>query len=468
MKQGNKKKKKIKTGKVVLLLSISAILFTACFLFGFYRNHEDSDFFTDIKTVLQVDETTETIAEEYSEIESAVTENNSEGSESDNMNTITALPNDTEELKTYLASQTTNEGRMLAVAKEAPPAVKGIYVTGPVAGHARMEEIIQLVEETELNAVVIDVKNDDGYVTYAMSSETVEALGARVKYVKDMPGLVQELHDRGIYVIARIVAFRDPYLAEVKPEWSVHRTNGSIYYDSSGLAWVNPYKREVWDYLIEVAQCAVEDGFDEIQFDYVRFSTEIKAGEVSYGEDSATVSKTEIITEFTKYAHEKLSPLGVYVSADVFGTIIDNAYDSGIVGQDYAAISSNLDVICPMIYPSHYASGVYNQKYPNSEPYEMIIGAMNASDNALAGLAEEDKPIVRPWLQDFTASWIKPYHPYGANEIREQIQAVYDAGYTEWILWNASNRYTKDALLPAEETGQTSDAEDEPVESIPE
>ena len=174
-------------------------------------------------------------------------------------------------------------------------------------------------------------------------------------------------------------------------------------------------------------------------------------GEVDYGEDSATVSKTEIITQFTEYAHDKLSPLGVAVSADVFGTIIDNAYDSGIVGQDYAAISSNLDVICPMIYPSHYASGVYNQKYPNSAPHEMITGAMQASDMALSGLTEDEKPIVRPWLQDFTASWIKPYQAYGAKEVREQIQAVYDAGYTEWILWNASNRYTKDALLPAEQ-----------------
>ena len=118
----------------------------------------------------------------------------------------------------------------------------------------------------------------------------------------------------------------------------------------------------------------IEDGFDEIQFDYVRFSTEITAGEVDYGEDSATVSKTEIITEFTRYAHEKLSPLGVYVSADVFGTIIDNAYDSGIVGQNYPDISGNLDVICPMIYPSHYSSGVYGQKYPNSAEPLYVFG----------------------------------------------------------------------------------------------
>lgn len=437
------------------------VLFIACFLFGYYQNNKDADFIADVKTLFRVEDSQETVADGNIDLSrSEADENVSFSSEDEETfenlseekeDAITALPSGEEELKEYLVAQVTPEGQALAVAKEAPPAVKGIYVTGPVAGHARMEEIIQLVEETELNAVVIDVKNDDGFVTYSMSSETVEALGATVKYVKDMPALVQRLHEKGIYVIARIVAFRDPHLAEVKPEWSVHRTNGSIYYDSSGLAWVNPYKREVWDYLVEVASCAVADGFDEIQFDYVRFSTEISAGEVNYGEDSATVSKTEIITQFTQYAHDKLSPLGVAVSADVFGTIIDNAYDSSIVGQDYAAISSNLDVICPMIYPSHYASGVYNQQYPNSAPYEMITGALQASDAALAGLSEDEKPIVRPWLQDFTASWIKPYHAYGAAEVREQIQAVYDAGYTEWILWNASNRYTREALLPAED-----------------
>jgi len=449
--KGNKKKRRINLGRVIPLLVAVPVLFTGCFLFGYYRSHEEANFITDVKSILGIDEVQETLAEgETQNFSEKPTEYADEFMPGESDGDIAVLPNDPEELKTYLMSQTTEEGRMLAVAKEVPPAVKGIYVTGPVAGHERMEEIIQLVEETELNAVVIDVKNDDGYVTYAMSSEMVEALGARVKYVKDMPALVERLHEKGIYVIARIVAFRDPHLAEAKPEWSVHRTNGTIYYDNSGLAWVNPYKRDVWDYLIEVAQCAVADGFDEIQFDYVRFSTEIKAGEVDYGEDSATVSKTEIITQFTQYAHDKLSPLGIPVSADVFGTIIDNAYDSGIVGQDYASISSNLDVICPMIYPSHYASGVYNQQYPNSAPYEMITGAMNASDSALSGLPEDEKPIVRPWLQDFTASWIKPYHAYGAAEVREQIQAVYDAGYTEWILWNASNRYTKDALLPAE------------------
>lgn len=449
MTQGKNTKRKIKTGKVILILSVTVVLFITCFLLGYYQNKSEQDFMTDIKTLFGMDASVEVSEGDTQDWTETV-------SEEDNIvndieyTKLDALPQNEQDLKTYLTDMLTPEGQTLAVKKEAPPPIKGIYVTGPVAGHERMEEIISLVEETELNAVVIDVKNDDGYITYSMDSQTVESLGSTVKYVKDMPALIERLHEKDIYVIARIVAFRDPHLAEAKPEWSVHRTNGSIYYDNSGLAWVNPYKREVWDYLVEVASCAAEDGFDEIQFDYVRFSTEIKSGQVDYGEDSDTVSKTEIITQFTEYAYTKLSALDVYVSADVFGTIIDNENDSKIVGQDYAAISSNLDIICPMIYPSHYASGVYGQTYPNSAPYEMIKGAMGASDTALKDLPEGEKPIVRPWLQDFTASWIKPHCSYGAEEVRAQIQAVYDAGYSEWILWNASNRYTKEALLPDE------------------
>ena len=440
-------KRKIKIGRVIPILCVVLILFIGCFMFGYYRNNEDADFATDIRNLLKQEEADETIGHNISEEAIASSEMLGE--------VIPPLPQTEEELKAYLEGLITPEGQVTSVAKEAPQ-VKGVYVTGPVAGHARMEEIIQLIDETELNAVVIDVKNDDGLVTYSMDNETVQALGATIKYVRDMPGLIQRLHDKGIYVIARIVAFRDPHLADAKPEWSVHKTNGSIYYDNSGLAWVNPYKREVWDYLVEIAACAAEDGFDEIQFDYVRFSTEIKSGTVNYGEDSDVVSKQEIITAFTKYAHEQLSPLGVKVSADVFGTIIDNENDSKIVGQEYEQISSNLDVICPMIYPSHYVSGVYGQKYPNSSPYEMIMGALQASESKLEEIAEEQRPVVRPWLQDFTASWVKPYHAYGAEEVRAQIQAVYDAGYSEWILWNASNRYTKEALLPAEDTSSTS------------
>ena len=168
-----------------------------------------------------------------------------------------------------------------------PVKVKGIYVSGPVAGTAKMDDLIDLVEQTELNAMVIDVKNDEGKITYKMQSEQVTELEAGVRYIPDIKELVTKCKEKDIYLIARIVAFRDPYLAEKKPEWAVHTKSGQIFRDKKGLAWVNPYEREMWDYLMEIASQAAADGFDEVQFDYIRFSTDIGEGEVDYGPEAA-------------------------------------------------------------------------------------------------------------------------------------------------------------------------------------
>ncbi len=336
-----------------------------------------------------------------------------------------------------------------AVKKE-PVKVRGIYVSGPIAGHARMEELISLVEETELNAMVIDVKNDDGRITYKMQSDTVLEIGAGIGYIQDIDALVKKCKEKDIYLIARIVAFRDPYLAEQKPELAVKTLTGEIFRDKNGLAWVNPYKKEVWDYLMEVAEGAIESGFDEIQFDYIRFSTDIKAGETTFGPEAEGISKIEIITQFTEYAYETLSPLGVFVAADVFGTVIDNETDQAIVGQDYGQMARHLDYICPMVYPSHYVNGAYGISVPDAEPYQTIFSAMSSSAETLAGIKEE-KAKVRVWLQGFTASWVPGHISYGRAQIREQIKGAYDAGYEEWILWNAAVRYERDSLLTDEE-----------------
>lgn len=359
-----------------------------------------------------------------------------------------------------------------------PPKVKGIYVSGPIAGHSRMEELIALVEETELNAMVIDIKNDDGRITYKMQSDTVLEIGAGINYIRDIEALVQTCKEKDIYLIARIVAFRDPYLAEKKPELAIRTTSGAIFRDKDGLAWVNPYNKEVWDYLMEVSAEAAEVGFDEIQFDYIRFSTEAKEGRVDFGPEAEGISKTEIITEFTEYAYEQLAPLGVYVSADVFGTVIDNEYDQTIVGQDYAAMAEHLDYICPMVYPSHYANGVYGIKVPDAQPYDTIYAASRASVEALSQLEEahqqgeanqsgegnssgkgnqpeatyRPEQKVRVWLQSFTASWVPGHISYGPEAIRAQIKGAYDAGYEEWILWNAGMKYQPDSLLTDEES----------------
>ena len=332
-----------------------------------------------------------------------------------------------------------------------PVKVKGIYVSGPVAGIARMDDLIELVDQTELNAMVIDIKNDEGKVTYKMQSEQVLAIEAAVGYIPDIEALVKKCKEKDIYLIARIVAFRDPYLAEKMPEWAVHTKNGEIFRDKSGLAWVNPYERGVWDYLVEIASEAAAVGFDEIQFDYIRFSTDVKTEEVDYGPENERIGKIGIITEFTEYMYEKLRRLGVYVAADVFGTVIENETDQQIVGQDYVKMAEHLDYICPMVYPSHYRNGSYGIAVPDADPYKTINEACSASVQELVTLPEENRARVRAWLQSFTASWVPGHISYGPQQIRAQIKGAYDAGYDEWILWNAAVKYQRDSLLTEEE-----------------
>lgn len=330
-----------------------------------------------------------------------------------------------------------------------PVKVKGIYVTGPKAGSdSSMEDLIELVDTTELNAMVIDIKNDNGEITYNMDLPMVKEIGANVNYISDIQKLIDKLKAKDIYLIARIVAFKDPILAEKKPELSIKKADGTIFRDKSGLSWVNPYKKEVWDYLIDVSKETAKLGFDEIQFDYIRFSTDSGMKNVNFGKAAKDKTKIEAITEFTKYAAEQLKPLGVYVSADVYGTIIDSQIDAKIVGQSYVQMSKYLDYISPMIYPSHYADGTYGIKHPDMEPYNLILKSLNKSVSALKKIEDtKSKADVRPWLQDFTAVWLDNHKSYGEKEIRAQIDAVYDAGYEQWILWNGSNKYTEDGLL---------------------
>lgn len=372
--------------------------------------------------------------------------------------------------------------------------VKGIYVTGAMAGTSNMDNLIALVDRTELNTMVIDVKNDEGRVVYDMDSALVREIGAVKEYVSDMPGLIRKCKEHGIYLIARIVAFKDPFLAENRQDLALTDKNGNIFRDKSGLAWVNPYKREVWDYLLEIARQAASVGFDEIQFDYIRFSTDAGMSKVDFGEEALEQDKEDVITEFTIYAAQELHDMGVPLSADVYGVIIDSKLDASIVGQNYYEMAKHLDYISPMVYPSHYGPGNLGLAVPDAQPYETIFRSMKTSRKVLAGMGREAEDMqvsgndisgndvsgnsisenstsgnsmdaadpkelvpnqeiradVRPWLQDFTATWVKGHIRYGPEEIRAQIQAVYDAGYEEWILWNASNRYTEGGLLPEE------------------
>lgn len=328
------------------------------------------------------------------------------------------------------------------------PEVKGIYVTGPMAGSSGMEDLIRLLDETELNAMVIDVKNDEGNITWQMDYDMAQEMGACVGYIQDMEGLMRILKDHGIYTIARIVCFKDPYLAGSSPELALKKPDGTPVTDAYGLAWVNPYQEGVWEYLTQVALEAAEIGFDEIQYDYVRFPIGEEADAADYGVDMQAYPKKEAITGFLSYAAEKLHEKGIPVTADVFGTIIGSSVDVEQVGQDYVELGRVVDVLCPMVYPSHYGNHVFGLSVPDAQPYETVLAALEGSVEELSQVPEEERAKVRPWLQAFTATWVEGHISYEGKQIREQIQAVYDAGYREWILWNASNRYSAEGLLP--------------------
>ena len=337
--------------------------------------------------------------------------------------------------------------------------VKGIYVTGPVAGSERMPGLIELLDKTELNAMVIDIKNDGGEITFKMPEDMQPAvMGNCVRYIRDMEALMAELKSHEIYTIARIVCFKDPLLAESCPELALKDTDGKVITDSNDLAWVNPCSKEVWDYIAGIAVYCADLGFDEIQFDYVRFPVGSGTENADYGVEVTEENKHDFISGFLKVVAEQLHEKEVPITADLFGTVIGNPTDVGKVGQDYVELASTVDALCPMIYPSHYGPGVFGLDVPDAKPYDTVRAALNLSAQELSSLSDDERAVVRPWLQDFTATWVKGHISYGLEEVNSQIQAVYDAGYDEWILWNAKNNYS---IVIEEETDEEEAAEEE-------
>ena len=334
--------------------------------------------------------------------------------------------------------------------------VRGIYVTGPTAGTKRMQSMIELVTSTRslpngLNAMVLDVKNDGGNITYSIADSMAQKMGACIRYVRDMPALIHRLHENGIYVIGRIVCFKDPYLAKYRRDLALLKADSTAVTDGKGLPWVNPYKKDVWDYLCRLAEQASKDGFDEIQFDYVRFPiVDGKKNAPQYGVCLDTFSREQCLSEFFGYVQKRLHAKNIIFGADLFGTVIGSPTDRDLTGQNYTQLGIMADNVCPMIYPSHYNKNTFGIPVPDAKPYQTIFKALELSKEQLTRPDSMPTCAVRPWLQCFTASWVPGHISYGSKQLREQIQAVYDAGYDEWILWNAANHYdyVKAALLP--------------------
>lgn len=330
--------------------------------------------------------------------------------------------------------------------------VKGIYMTGNTLGwKKRFHELVDLVDRTELNAVIIDIKDDFGELTYISNIPMVKEVEAdKTVKDKDFIGSMKLLASKDIYPIARIVSFKDRTAASKRPDLAVKSKDGTVWRDNKGDAWLNPYNKDSWEYLVSIAEEAALNGFKEIQFDYVRFPTDGKRDLIDYGKDTGEPMQ-DTIADFLKFARERLAPYGVYVSADVFGLVTTVEDDMGL-GQHLETLATAVDILCPMVYPSHYALGSYGVKYPDAEPYRIVNTSMEIAKERIDNIeTTESKAILRPWLQDFSAPWLKKsyganYTPYGGEQIRAQKKATYDADLSQWILWNAGNKYTEEGL----------------------
>jgi hypothetical protein len=325
-----------------------------------------------------------------------------------------------------------------------PDHIRGLYANAWVAGSAaRMEELIGIARRTEINTIVIDVKDATGYISHRTEVPLAHEIGATEEVrIADLPGLLDRLEREGIYPIARIVIVRDPIVAEYRPEMAVQDTAGGVWVDDKGLVWLNMFSKEVWDYHVAIAREVARMGFPEVQFDYVRFPDapeEDLARAVFPGTDGR--DKPTAIRGFLQYARAELDDLGVQTTADVFGVTASARRDVGI-GQVWETFIDAVDVALPMVYPSHYWEGSFGHEAPNARPYEVVRRAV--SDAVDRSQRVDGAGLTRPWLQDFTLG--RPV--YSGAEVRAQIQATYDAGVQEWILWNPSSRYTESALEP--------------------
>ena len=325
-----------------------------------------------------------------------------------------------------------------------PEKVRGLYVNSWSAGsRRRLAALTALAERTEINSFVIDIKDASGYVSHPSQVSLAQDIGATGEIrIPSLAYLLGKLEEAEIYPIARIVIVKDPLLTAARPDLAVQDTAGGVWIDGKGIVWLNPYQREVWDYHIALAREVAAWGFPEIQWDYVRFpdapASEIGRSHFPGGDGQP---KAEAIRDFLAYSRDALADMGVRVTADVFGVTTSATRDVGI-GQVWESFIDVVDVALPMVYPSHYWKGSFGIDTPNAYPYEIVRSALEDAQRRSAAMPEAGS--TRPWLQDFTLG--QP--PYGAAEVRAQIQATYDVGIGEWILWNPGSRYTEEALEP--------------------
>ena len=360
---------------------------------------------------------------------------------------------------------------------ETPKSVKGIYMTSWTASQSSLRDpLVKLIDDTELNTVVIDIKDYSGRIVFPVTNPELEAYGSEEVRISDLPEFIESLHKKGIYVIGRVAVFQDAYFVKHRPDLAVKNKLGQeVWKDKKGISWIDAGAREYWDYIVLIAKEARKIGFDEINFDYIRFPSDGDMYDISYTW-SSTTPKAIVLKIFFSYIHDRLisqvsqgEPLGkglanlstsppmpdiggngingLKISADLFGMTTTAESDLGI-GQVLENTLPYFDYVSPMVYPSHYPPTFEGFKEPEAHPYEVVHFAMQSGVMRAELLASttgqslvDYKNKLRPWLQDFGLR-----QDYGPTEVKAQIKATNDVGLTSFLLWSASNRYTQGAL----------------------
>ncbi len=326
-----------------------------------------------------------------------------------------------------------------------PIETRGIYLTHYGVGSKLLRgKALELINSTDLNAVVIDVKGDRGFLSSGYDVPLAGKIGATKQItVKDMAALVEKLHQQDIYVIARIVVFKDDILAHAMPELAILNTEtGAPWIDNEGLAWIDPFQEEAWDYNIDIAVEAAKIGFDEIQYDYIRFPTDGRLSTARYSQPNTMENRVKTINKLLEMTQQALLPYNVYFSADLFGYTPWNANDTDI-GQNIEDVANYVDYICLMVYPSGYHLGIPGYPQAVAHPFEIVYYTLEKAKKRMGGQVKK----LKPWLQNFR-DYAFDHRPYKGKEIRLQIEACQKAAASSYLLWDPSNyyKYTADAM----------------------
>lgn len=328
--------------------------------------------------------------------------------------------------------------------------IKGIYLPAYVVGKEdRFNPIFENIKNSCINAIVVDVKDEIGRITFNMDNDFVKSKKTIEAQIKDIDALVKLCRENDIYLIARVSSFLDNYVTKLDSSLAVHRKDGKYYRDNTGYYWLNPYSEEVKKYLLEIGKGCAKAGFDEVQYDYFRFSADAGMRNVVFtDEETKGRTKIEVITELAQDLYQELINEGIFVSIDVFGAIMNSYKDQNSIGQEYTTLLKNVDYLCPMVYPSHYANKTFGLDVPDLKPYEAVKNALETSKNTIEKTYDNNVHYgkVRPWLQGFTANYLVDYRTYDVAEYEEQIKAVEDSGYDEWLFWHPGGAYKWDAF----------------------